>query len=91
MTVIISKNWQLGNYTGKHQPILGGLGTKLAIGLKSKISIHCSRPANSGGSWEPSSKIVLELQESFEQNMCTFCQKISICLKLQLWLIFDGN
>ena len=29
------------------------------------------RPANSGGSWEPSSKKVLELQESFEQNAHT--------------------
>ena len=32
------------------------------------------RPANSGGSWEPSSKKVLELQENVEPNSCTFCQ-----------------
>ena len=37
------------------------------------------RPANSGGSWKPSSKKVFELQESFEQNAHTFGQKLRIC------------
>ena len=34
-----------------------------------------SRPANSGGSWEPSSKKVFELQENVEENFRTFCEK----------------
>ena len=30
---------------------------------------------NSGGSWEPSSKKEFELQQNFEENSQTFCEK----------------
>ena len=34
-----------------------------------------TRPANSGRSWEPSSKKEFKLLESFEENSHTFCEK----------------